>query len=303
MATSEAEARAMLAAAQASGAPLMVAHCWRFDAQVRWLKGLIEAGRLGRVVRTRGLGVHVDWGPGGWFTRRDLAGGGALVDMGIHALDTARFLLGDPAPRAVFARMGTHYQARSRHPTDVEDTALALVEWEGGATSLIEAGWWQPFADGPEAATEVWGTDGYGRVFPSQAIVRDAAGEPAPLDGGFPAWRHPHCAPEMYAAQWAHFLGALREGTPLGPDGALGLGNQLILDAIARSAASGCSVHFRGPAAGPACFFCPRAPFWPLPGTPKGVISKRFPSKWVQDFVLDDSGSYHMLYRFGDRPA
>jgi len=242
MATSVAEAQAMVAAAQASGAPLMVAHCWRFDVEVRWLRGLIEAGRLGRVVRTRGLGVHVGWGPGGWFTRRELAGGGAMADMGVHALDTARFLLGDPAPRVVFARMGTHYQARSPHPTDVEDTATALVEWEGGATSLIEAGWWQPSAEGPEAATQVWGTSGYGRVFPTEALIPDGSGALAPLESGFPAWRHPHCAPEMYAAQMAHFLSALREGTPIGPDGAQGIENQRVLDAIEQSARSGASV-------------------------------------------------------------
>ncbi len=100
MARTLAEAEAMNAAAAASGASLMVAHCWRFHPDVRALRGRIERGELGRVVKTRGYGVHAGWGPAGWFTDPELAGGGALVDMGVHAIDTARYLLGDPPPSA-----------------------------------------------------------------------------------------------------------------------------------------------------------------------------------------------------------
>ena len=74
------------------------------------VRDAIAAGELGRVVRTHGYGVHADWGPSGWFTDPALAGGGALVDMGIHAIDTARFLLGEPEAAARAA-------PRSRRPT------------------------------------------------------------------------------------------------------------------------------------------------------------------------------------------
>jgi predicted dehydrogenase len=91
-----------------------------------------------------------------------LAGGGAIADMGIHAVDTARFLLGDPQPVSVYARIGTHYG-----DLDVDDTGILVVNWNGGTTSCIEAGWWQPHADGPQAATQLYGTAGFGRIFPS----------------------------------------------------------------------------------------------------------------------------------------
>ena len=79
---------------------LLVLHPWRHHPAVIAVRDAIVAGELGRVVRTHGYGVHADWGPSGWFTDPALAGGGALVDMGIHAIDTARFLLGEPEARA-----------------------------------------------------------------------------------------------------------------------------------------------------------------------------------------------------------
>ena len=71
---------------------------WRYHPDVIALRDRIAAGEFGRIVRTHGWGVHAGWGPSGWFTDPALAGGGALIDMGIHAIDTARFLLGDPDP-------------------------------------------------------------------------------------------------------------------------------------------------------------------------------------------------------------
>ncbi|NWG34216.1 MAG: Gfo/Idh/MocA family oxidoreductase, partial [Chloroflexi bacterium] len=137
MAMNAAEAEQMNEAAEKSGALLMVAHCWRFDPDVLWLKE--QSARLGRILRTKGYGVHTHWGPSGWFTQKQFAGGGAMADMGIHALDTARFLLGDPKPVSVYAKIGTYYK-----DFDVDDTGVVIVEWDNGAVSYIESGWWQP---------------------------------------------------------------------------------------------------------------------------------------------------------------
>ena len=45
-----------------------------------------------------------------------------MMDMGIHAIDTARYLLGDPQPMSVYARIGTHYREM-----DVDDTVVGIV--------------------------------------------------------------------------------------------------------------------------------------------------------------------------------
>jgi len=235
MAMNAAEAEAMVAAAQASGALLMVAHCWRFDPEVLWLREQVNAGRLGRIIRTKGCGVHTHWGPGGWFTQRQFAGGGALADMGIHALDTARFLLGDPEPVSVVAHLGTYYK-----DFDVDDTGLILVNWTNGAVSYVESGWWQPHMDGPEAATQLYGTTGFGQLFPTRLLLPQAeqAGVTT-VDAGFLPVREPHCPQSMYDTQLAYFLDCIRTGRQPSPGGAEGLVNMRLVDAAYRSAESG----------------------------------------------------------------
>lgn len=239
MALNAGEAEQMQAAAQASGASIMVAHCWRFDAEVRWLRQQVEAGRLGRIIRTKGYGVHVWWGPSGWFTEPALAGGGALVDMGIHAIDTARYLLGDPLPVRVYARLGTHYQS-----APVDDTGLLLVTWDNQVESYIECGWWQPHSDGPEAATQLYGQAGFGQLFPTflelpdlvaQQIIRE--------ESNFPHPRQPHCLQSMYDAQLAYFVDCLRRNLPPRPDAHDGWINQRLLDAAYQSARTGQAVN------------------------------------------------------------
>jgi predicted dehydrogenase len=227
MAMNAVQAEKMLAASRRSGAALMVAHCWRFDEDVLWLKK--QSARLSTVLRTKGYGVHVQWGPAGWFTQKQLAGGGALADMGVHALDTARFLLGDPQPVSVYARLGTYYKK-----FDVDDTGLLIVNWDNGAVSYIESGWWQPHADGPEAATQLYGRRGFGQLFPTRLELGRRV-----VDPGFPFPRKEHCPQSMYDAQMAHFIRSINKKTDPVPGGVEGLVNMKVVDAAYRSARSG----------------------------------------------------------------
>jgi predicted dehydrogenase len=94
MALDVAEAAQLRPAAARSGRALIIAHCWRFDAEVRLLRAYVAASDLGMIIRTRS-GVHTHTRPSGRFTRRSLTGG-TMADMGAHAIDTVRFLLGDP---------------------------------------------------------------------------------------------------------------------------------------------------------------------------------------------------------------
>ena len=201
MARTVAEADAMLAAASGSGAWLMVAHCFRFHPDVRALRARVKAGELGEIVKTRSYGVHARWGPAGWFTDPDLAGGGALLDMGVHAIDTTRYLLGDPQPVRVCATSATRYGEYA-----VDDDTILLVTWSNATNSIVESGWWQPHLGGLEADTELYGTGGYARVW----------------DMTEPPEGYQHCTQPMYSAQLAELVDAVaagRQPRPGGEDG------------------------------------------------------------------------------------
>jgi predicted dehydrogenase len=227
------EARQMNEAAARSGAALMAAHCWRFDPDVLWLKK--QSSKLGRIIRTKGIGVHTHWGPSGWFTQKEFAGGGALADMGIHALDTARFLLGDPQPVSVYAKIGTYYK-----DFNVDDTGVIIVEWDNGAASFIESGWWQPHADGPEAATQLYGTEGFGQLFPTRLELPNRQEERIDVvDAGFEFPREEHCPQSLYDSQLKYFVECIeKKQTPV-PGGLEGLANMLVVDAAYESSRTG----------------------------------------------------------------
>ncbi len=235
MAMNAQEALAMQRASQTSGAKLMVAHCWRFDEEVTWLRAQVKSGRLGDILRSKGHGVHVNWGPGGWFTDARLAGGGALADMGIHAIDVARYLLGDPQPTSVYARIATDYT-----DGEVDDSGTIWINWATGASSIIESGWWWPHADGPEASTQLYGRRGWGQLFPTRLEIPDREAETvATIDPGFPPVRADHCPQIMYDRQLAHFIDCIRaDKTPV-PGAAEGLVNMRIVDAALESSRSG----------------------------------------------------------------
>ncbi len=235
MAISVAEGESMRRASESSGAKLLVAHCWRFDEEVNWLKRQVDEGRLGRIRRTKGYGVHVNWGPSGWFAQARYAGGGALADMGIHAIDTARYLLGDPQPLSVYAKVGTEYTDH-----DVDDSATIWINWDGGATSIVESGWWWPHADGPEAGTQLYGTRGFGQLFPTRLEIPDREAERVDaIDPGFPPQRVEHCPQEMYDAQLANFVDCIRRDRTPSPGAAEGLVNLRIIEAAFESSRGG----------------------------------------------------------------
>jgi predicted dehydrogenase len=229
MAMDAREAHQMVEAAQKSGAILMVAHCFRFDPEVLWLRYQVKLGRFGKIIRTKGYGVHQLWGPSGWFTKAQYAGGGAMADMGVHALDTVRFLLGDPEPVSVYARIGTYYTQ-----SDVDDTGILIVNWNNDAVSYIESGWWQPHTDGPNAATQLYGDKAFGQLFPTYIQDHETKEDP-----GFTYPRIQHMPQSLYNDQMAYFIHCIRNHITPNPGAVEGWTNMKVIDAAYQSAKIG----------------------------------------------------------------
>lgn len=132
---------------------------------------------------------------------------------------------------SVYAKLGTHYK-----DFDVDDTGVLLVEWENGATSYIESGWWQPHADGPEGATQLYGTQGFGQLFPTRLEIPNMEKQSVDvIDSGFEFPRDEHCPQSMYDAQMAYFIECIREKKTPVPGAAEGLTNMKIIDAAYES--------------------------------------------------------------------
>ncbi len=143
---------------------------------IQRLKSELDAGRLGRPYYAKAWWLRRTGIPtlGSWFTSAELAGGGPLVDIGIHVLDYSLFLLGNPSVTAVSAStydllgsagFGSSPNSSKTGATDaktfdVEDLATVFMRLEDGGTLLVEASWAAHRADGDEFGITLYGTDG-----------------------------------------------------------------------------------------------------------------------------------------------
>jgi len=140
MATRLEDADAMIAAARSAGVVLMVAHNLRYAPIFETMERIVREGTLGRLLAVRGVMMHAGpdeaWGSdSAWFWQAAQAGGGALLDLGIHMIDLVRWLVGRPVV-AVAAMM-----ARTLKPTPFDDNALALLRFEGDVLASVQASW------------------------------------------------------------------------------------------------------------------------------------------------------------------
>lgn len=156
MAMNTAEAQEMLDTAKRLGLKLGIDFSYRFNPQSRAMKDLVDAGRLGNIyygrsvwLRRRGVpglasGFNTKGGgAGSWFFDKSQSGGGPLIDLGVHRLDLALWLMGYPEPAWV---MGSTYcalagklAAERGFNYTVEDLACAMIKFKNGATLELDA--------------------------------------------------------------------------------------------------------------------------------------------------------------------
>src|SRR5262245_47319380 len=108
------EGRAMIEAAQAADRVLMIAFNHRYRADVQWIKQYVESGALGKIYYAKAHWMRRAGIPrlGSWFVSKEQSGGGPLVDLGVHVLDMAMYLIGEPRPLAVSANTYAEFGPR-----------------------------------------------------------------------------------------------------------------------------------------------------------------------------------------------
>ncbi|GIH19379.1 Gfo/Idh/MocA family protein [Rugosimonospora africana] len=171
IAESAERAEAMVAAARKAGRVLEIAFNHRRRGDIEMLKGVVDRGELGRIYYAKAWWLRRSGipQPGSWFTRKESAGGGPLVDIGIHVLDFALHLMGEPAVTAANATTFAEFGPRGRggEPSgatdfvfDVEDFATALLRLEKDAALTIETSWAGYRAKADEIGVTLYGTEG-----------------------------------------------------------------------------------------------------------------------------------------------
>lgn len=154
LAVSVAEIQAIHAVAQKTDRILMTAQHHRFSPASTAIKAWVDTGALGEVYHARVNATRRNWlptSPG--FINPELSGGGPCMDIGVHALDTALWLMGFPKPVRVSGRAHTNFAKGFDIPGEwgewdrtlfgVEDFASGYVHFANGSTMVLEASWLQ----------------------------------------------------------------------------------------------------------------------------------------------------------------
>jgi predicted dehydrogenase len=118
---------------------------FRFTPGMRAAKELVSQGRLGTIYHAKAIWIRsrgIPQGIGGWFTEKKRSGGGALIDIGVHALDSVWYLMGAPRPVSVSAQVYRNFAHLVQDPIfDVEDAAYAFIRFDNGAVVHLETSW------------------------------------------------------------------------------------------------------------------------------------------------------------------
>jgi predicted dehydrogenase len=136
------EARRVVEAARTADRLLGVDLSYRHVAGMARVRELVQEGALGDVYAVH-LVFHNAYGPDKpWFHDARLSGGGCLVDLGIHLVDLALWVLGFPAVSEVAATLrAAGRRVRGRENGVVEDYAAALLELSSGAAVQLACSW------------------------------------------------------------------------------------------------------------------------------------------------------------------
>jgi len=149
------ECAALDKADKASGAFMMVEFPMRYDRAYQKARELIDQGILGKITIVKSTWNHggpEKWSPGGsWYYKAELAGGGALADLGVHNIDVVRYLAGSDVKEI------RGFCVTQVKDSELEDSAVVALRFENGVLGQVDASW----CTGPQQVkTEVQGTKG-----------------------------------------------------------------------------------------------------------------------------------------------
>ena len=243
MAMNAKEAQKMIDAAKKAKKQLVIGFQFRFDPKSQLIHKQIAEGQFGKILyvrcqalRRRGI---PNWGV---FGRKELQGGGPMIDIGVHVLEMAHYMIGSPRPVAAtgktFTFMGDKPSAAlCQWPNwdyktyTVEDMAVGMIRLDNGAMLTIEASF---VAHIPNDIwnVQILGEKG-GAIWDPPQISKDQDGYMMNLTPGFVG------KSDNFEKKMQHFVEVCRDGRTNEAPGEHGLMVQKILDGVYASAEAG----------------------------------------------------------------
>jgi predicted dehydrogenase len=247
MALDPAQCQKMIDASKKAGKKLTVGFQYRYHPNSEYLVRAREDGRFGNIMfvkcqalRRRGI---PNWGV---FGQKKLQGGGPMIDIGVHVIEMAHYVMGSPRPVAAMGNTWTYLGDKASNVVSqwpnwdyktytVEDLAIGQIRFENGSLLQIEAS----FAG--HIKEDVWNFtmmgDKGGCQWDPPMIFTDRAGtmsneQPAflPKEGGFGG---------LFGRKLRNWVDGCLKNTPLTAPGEAGLAVQKMLDGVYRSAEAG----------------------------------------------------------------
>ena len=234
MALSAGDAEAMVAEAEKRGLVLGVAQSYRFCWSVEFARNVVKSGEIGKAVACR-----VDFSFVGlnserrWLTDAALAGGGPIADIGVHAVDTMRYVLDDEVESC------SAVTTRDASSGGVEASAALSLRFRSGALGSSVVSFRSPY----DTHLEVLGTQG--RLVALHGLDVD---EPVAMEVVSAAGRRVVMVDNrgLYERQMEAFCEAIEKGARFAAPGGDGVKNQQVLDALFASAKVGVTIRVEG---------------------------------------------------------
>jgi predicted dehydrogenase len=231
LALTSAGVETVLKASERAGKRVLVGMNHRFRSDVQVVRGFLAGGEIGSLDAVRG-GWYT-FQPSrqllGWRLRRQEAGGGAFLDLGLPLLDLGLWLGGWPIPRRVSAHLPR------RGPDGVEDMGSALVVCENGLSISVDVSW-RHMGEGERFWFDLVGKSGAASIQPLK-VFKEIHGTPTDVTPTGASGRETQFA-QSYRAEWTYFLAVIK-GDVNAPPPKDQLALQRVVDAVYRSAEEG----------------------------------------------------------------
>ncbi|HUK92149.1 MAG TPA: Gfo/Idh/MocA family oxidoreductase [Blastocatellia bacterium] len=241
-----AEADHMISACRQAGVKLMYAEELCFAPKYVRAKTLVDERALGDIYLIKQSEKHS--GPhSSWFWDVDRSGGGVLFDMGCHGVEFARWILNKRKVKSVYAQLGLNvHGARTRG----DDNSILIIEFEGGATALIEDSWAKE--GGMDDTAEIYGSAGvvYADILRGSSLITFStrgygyAVEKASSTVGWTFTMYEEAWNYGFPQEMAHFIDCIKNDRQAAETGEDGRAVLEIIFAGYESAATGRRIEF-----------------------------------------------------------